>query len=455
MRIGFLILLGLSVWRLTVWHKNIQTVEAVCVLQDQEIRSKKVRWTSVKIRAHRIESFGDELELQADEIYFKNRWEHLRGKIEIPSHPQEGILREQPVEIRGEFRCNELFLNFGRREDRPFGRVERTLKFKEGRFRIRPIFQKGSTLGWIGGGIRRKLKMLFHSFPSLYGLVWAVWTGETKGIDPKLVMLYREGGLLPVVALSGQHVSLFVFLLRGISRMFVRFFFQVNRIRNGYRFLEMTLPVLIGCLLASTSLAAPSILRTLAMALAIVILRMRRCVTSTAQVLSVSSALLLLFDPTFVTGVSFILSVGGTYLLIRALENISTSSWLKVYFQSAVAMSILSVPIVGFYFSRTSYLAPLCQLAANWLWTLLIIPIGFLIPIFGGVPYSLRVKVFFWLEEGVKKINEVQLKGWDEVHLSYVSILRPTWWEAALLTFGLIVLANFIFNFKKNKDFVN
>ena len=455
MRVWFLCFAILCFWRVSVWHKNKQRVETVCAPQYQKTKSRKMSLGSIRLKAHRIESYSDEQELQGEKIYFKQRWESFNAKVVLLNPDSNSIPVGQSVEIWGEFRCSEFFYNLGGRDDRPFVRNQRTFKFIEGRYRVRPIVQRRKVIREVSGLIRRRLKNIFYSFPSLYGVVWAVWTGETKGLDPRLEKLYREGGLLPLVALSGQHVSIFIFLMRAISRTCFYFFFPINCLRNMNRYWEMILPILVSCLLAVTSLGSPSILRTLAMALTLVVLRLRLCLTSTAQVLSVSSAFLLLFDPSLLTGVSFILSVGGTYLLIRVLENTSNAGCFKMYFQTSITMSILSIPLVGFYFSKVSLLAPLCQIAANWLWTLIIIPIGFLVPILGGVPLLWRYKLFLYLEKGVNKITEVQLVGWKEVHLSYLSALRPTWWEAALLTGVLIFCVDAILNRKMKNGLVS
>jgi len=55
----------------------------------------------------------------------------------------------------------------------------------------------------------------------------------------------------------------------------------------------------------------------------------------------------------------------------------------------------------------------------------------------------------------VNKITEVQLVGWKEVHLSYLSALRPTWWEAALLTGVLIFCVDAILNRKMKNGLVS
>lgn len=399
----------------------------------------------VRIRGKLKTGFDSSLQIEKPQAYLDGNWVLFPGKMFFSKARLEKQSIKSDFEIVGRIHCDHPLKNFSDFEDRFFLKKNRVAWIDLG-FNEVDLSDSISLSGFsLGERARGWLRKKFLSYSSLFGMVWAVWTGETTGLEPLLVQMYRDGGLLPLVALSGQHVAIFILLLRGLTYIGVRPWVDFIFFRKTFKYWDAGLPVAVAVILGVVSGFPASILRTLAMTLAVLILRWRKCFTSTVQILSTSAALLLLWDPSLLTGISFVLSVGGTYFLAKVSENISSRDVIKQYFILALILPVLSAPVIGFYFGTWSYLIPICQLLMNWLWSVFLIPMGYLIPLLGFFPTGIQNRCFLFLDSLLRKLNETQTLAFEEIHRSVVLWVRPTWIETMLLVLFLIVVLDFFF----------
>lgn len=363
-----------------------------------------------------------------------------------------GLPQENKVEIIGKFECENFNRNFSEIQDGIFGKISRKLKLKRGRLSWSSTEIRSFWPFSIGNKLRQGLQELLGPYPNLRGIVWAVWTGDARGLDPELVEMYRAGGLLPLVALSGQHVSVLVVMLRGFIGLFGNLLFRFKAIRDHYRIWELALPTLASLLLTLTSQGTASVIRTLAMALAICLLRMRRCLCSSTQVVCSSAALMIAMDPGLLTGISFVLSVAATFLLVEVSEAKSVRTSLGKYFFLSTVMALLSCPLILFYFGRWSYLAPLTTVCFSWLWNLLIIPLGFIVPLLGILPGTYGHAVLSLLDSGWRFLNSGQLLTQKFILGSFYAYPRPTVSETLVLQASCLILLQSSLRKKKEDD---
>ncbi len=440
MKIGFVLFLLLLIsFRVLDWKSDVEFTESLCgMLVLPEIEKRE--FSPIKIRGQGQYSFNNQIELKSPEVFWKGQWRHFNGKISIFQELRIALPQGRKVEVKGRWGCDFVYKNLGLRENGIFNRVARKLVLKKGRSIWLPLPEKNSWNFILEKKFREYLKNMRPLYPNLAGIVWAVWTGETIGLEPKLVALYREGGLLPLVALSGQHVSVLVILFRLFLSLFTGGLITLKGFRKGYKKWLLFLPVLGSGILTITSFGTPSVLRTLAMALALCFLRLKRYFCSPNQVLCSSAAFMIVLDPGLMTGISFVLSLGGTYLLMEISEAHNLSTAFRKYILLSIVMSFLSAPLILFYFGQWSYLSPICTLAVSWLWNLIIIPIGFSVPLLGVLPDSICDAVSRWLDLGWQYLVENQLWVEKWVQQSHGFYPRPTIWETVVLQIGCLLL---------------
>lgn len=438
MKILFPLLLLLSSARLSYWQSEISSENQLCARIEALNKQPRARGARLKVIARVIESFKGQNEFRVEKIRFLNQNAPFHSGLNVPVEIAKRIQSQNLVLFQGKVHCEDLLKNFGVTQDGPFRKMTRKININRTHLDWKVISPELRTSVNLGDVFRRWLNLTFRPYPSFHGVVWAVWTGGTQGLNSDIVQLYREGGLLPLVALSGQHVSVLVFLFRAVIQFFAKPFLGRRPFRAFYKYLDLFLPMIAALLLAITSDFVPSILRTLAMALAVVLLRVRKCLSAAPQILSVSSGLLILWDPALINGVGFVLSVAGTYLILDVSSQVGSGSSIKKYFLFSLLMPVLLLPFILFYFGQWSYLNPLCQVAISWLWVLFLIPLGFLAPLLGTLPSGIRETVCVFLDLIIHKLNSVEIQSLEIIHSSYLSLPKLTWFEVILLE-GLLL----------------
>jgi len=418
--------------RIYFWTQKLDFTKGLCGQAALSFQTKKT--FPLRIKGQAQQTFRGQIELIEPQVFEQNQWRAIEGKVFIPG---SGFLKRSPNSwfmTEGDFDCVVSNKNFSALENGLFSK-------ENYRFGLRRGFSgelegEKTTLNFeLASNFRSFLINFLTPFPWLSGIVWAVWTGEVSGLDIKLVELYRAGGLLPLIALSGQHVSVLVVMIRSLLTLTPKLLMEQRVFRKFFRTFIFLLPVFSCGLLALTSFSAPSVLRTLAMAMAFCLLRFRKKHCSTLQLLCSSSALVIVLDPSLICGISFVLSLGGCFLLLQIDPREDSPSSLRSYVTNSILMPILSAPLILFYFSQWGCLSPICTLGMSWLWNLVIIPIGFMTPFLGLLPSIFSVPVLKALDEGWRYLVEFQLRSGAQVERSLGVYLRPSAIE--ILVFGI------------------
>ncbi|MCB0418425.1 MAG: ComEC/Rec2 family competence protein [Bdellovibrionales bacterium] len=270
-------------------------------------------------------------------------------------------------------------------------------------------------------------------WPTLWGLSLAIWTGDASAVGGGLLNNYREWGMGHVLALSGQHVlilsSTLLYLLGQFFRMRSRRW--ANSLRSG-------LPLLICAFLWLTSGGAPSVQRVTFLGFAARALKHFGLWAPPLQRLSSSVALLVLWDPELVGSVGFGLSVVMSYCLFEIGEpQFRSRIWEYVWIQAV--MALLSAPLAAYYFCRFNFGSILANLLLGFLWSLVLIPLAFLSPLFASIFPDFILDCF---ESALAFFFEWQTKFefWRTVAL--VTVPRPHWYELVLSETFLLAVAH-------------
>jgi ComEC/Rec2-related protein len=306
-------------------------------------------------------------------------------------------------------------------------------------------FLASSFRGWF----LERLRSQFAAHPGLLGLEVAVWTGDASGLPTTLQTFYLEGGLLAVLALSGQHVSALVLLVNALLwpgvRLMRQWFPNVG-LNRGWARVHRALPVAGATLLWVTSGGAPSVQRTWAMALAVWALRWRGLWASPIQVAISAVGILMVWDPAMVTSPSFFLSAGATTLTILMFDEVRPRRRWLLYLVSAAVMPILAIPLVAFFFARVSVMASLYNVLLSGIWDLILIPAAFLLPLViprqssGWSTVVLDALETTWGQFAEAHHTIAQLTHGP----IYLACPRPTWVELVTLELALLVTWAFV-----------
>ena len=347
----------------------------------------------------------------------------------------------QQVRFRGIFRCHRPAQNPGSIADEIFGGgfwgVGRV-----GRLKATVIPRSAGLFVKLSNGFRRKLAGFFEGYPGVHGWISAVWTGQAHLLPESLSQFYRNAGLLHLVALSGQHVVILSVLLT----FFVRLLLTSARYRPsiGYSRLMRILPLVAAGVLYVTGQGCGSVLRTVVMLLALIFLRFRGLVCSSLQIALSSTALVILFVPERISDIGFLLSAITTAFLLPLLEVHSWRASFQKFLHVSLTMPVLVLPLSAFFFGRISWISPVANVVVTWLWDLILIPLGFLLPLVlfclpsGWHRPLLGVLEKLW--QGLVQWHETLLP-WSEK--CYFSVIRPTFTELVLLETALLVLFSY------------
>lgn len=291
---------------------------------------------------------------------------------------------------------------------------------------------------------REWLQRPFWATKNLQGLVTAVWLGELSQLPEWLVSQYQEAGLIPILALSGQHVACLSFLVMGILKVAVAPLFGVMPygLRRYYCTLCQTVPVLTAFFLWFTAAENPPILRALSMVIVLSWLKWRRLHCSSLQLLTSSVAALVVWDPSLLGKPGFFLSAVATGFLAVLVFSFEILAIKKYVFFSLV-MPVAFFPMGAFFFAKVSWASPVMTLLVSWFWDVCLLPLIFIAPFVAhSLPSGLSAKWVHLLARGWDWVLEEHAR-WGSFQDIYLVTLRPTWWE--LVWVGGLALGIFLF----------
>ncbi len=291
-----------------------------------------------------------------------------------------------------------------------------------------------------------------EAYPRLASLARATWTGETGFQKREVVEFFRVTGALPILALSGQHVGILLVLVEGILGWAFVFWWQRGK-KGPVRVTEYLVlgwrryRLLVGAtVLLITSGGLGSMKRTWFMALFYCLLKRRALGSAPLQWVCSSCAFVLIFDSATVWQPGFFLSACGTFLLFRLSEMADGFSYLMASALVASVMPLLAWPWTAHFFSKLAWLSPLLSGALSFLWNVLVLPAGFLIP--GVIRIVPPCGARFLGEQGEALLAraEVVMERWlPAIRQYYFTTLRPGLGEAVALEGFLITLLVVLF----------
>lgn len=269
--------------------------------------------------------------------------------------------------------------------------------------------------------------------PIIFGFQKAIWTGDLSSLPFWLVEKYRERGLLPVLALSGQHIwalllCIDVFIFWGWRA------WGSSRGNLLWKIKEWKVPLMTAWLFSLAS-NEPSMIRTAISAGGAFIVRKIPLELETGFVFLVSVMFFLMIDPEQLSSPGFVLSAWGILgicLVNRCFEPqqiFLKGVWLWFWIAPLVA-GFFGVSLErGFYFTW----------ALSLIWEQMLLPLLFAL---GIALVFLPMPLSFWLSDKAESLVNFWLKLESSHTESYtVFVFRPRPTEIGVFALWLIALA--------------
>jgi ComEC/Rec2-related protein len=303
------------------------------------------------------------------------------------------------------------------------------------RFRLQLLERPADWVTRLQSGFYYWLKRRFEKYPGLLGWELALWTGSEEKLPEKLSEFFREAGLSHLLAMSGQRVFGLSIILSLLLSVGLRF--GADRVfRHGSRLL----PVSCSLLLFLSSGGAPSIRRVLAMAVVLLLIRLRKWHCSSFQTACSSVGCAIAVEPDLLSRPAFLLSVGGCALLVQLVGTGGVRRGFRSYLFIVGLMPLFVLPLNAFFFAKVAWLGFLNCLLVSWLWDFFLIPVGFSLP---AVSYCLPAWGMQKLENLWQQLLRFQLWIATGVGGAYRNVVRLTWYEVVLcegLLLSLVVI---------------
>ncbi len=336
-----------------------------------------------------------------------------------------GVDPERRVRISGPMKCRVPLKNPGAMEDGRMGLRERGVNVR-GAIRLlekAPLWQRAREV------FRARLDRVLSTIPGMHGLALAVWLGETALLPPFWMPLYREGGLLHILALSGQHVVALLFLVHFLGRM-VWPFAAAYRVRRALGAAQRWLPIAAAGVLCVLNPFNQPIHRAAFLLVAGQVIASRGVRVSGLQLVASSVALALLCVPLRLGSDSFALSAVATGCLFAATAG---RGWKAFCFLN-VAMPFLLLPATLFLFAKISPMAWVNGVLLAWIWGVFWIPLGFAVGILAAVlPVAGLASGLAGFEGLWNGFVMLHVYAGPSMAAGYRTTLRPTVFETVLL----------------------
>ncbi len=377
------------------------------------------------------------------QISLNKRSVRLLASVQLPQtaftpHQFKTISLGREVKVTGKWQCYPPARNPAKLSDGFFLLSLPRFKLVSSPLNIHVFEDRRHLFFELGYKFRSWLYSLFIGHPHLQGLVIAIWTGDSSLLDAGFKKLYLEGGMLQVLALSGQHVVVLVLMVEFFLKVLMRALMPLGgAIWKFYPLIRSCIPALCAGILWITGMDAPSVRRTVVMTVCLLALRMRLFECSLIQLTTSCVALMVLCAPEILTSTSFLLSATACSLLSQVAAK--ERGRLKAYITVSVLMPLFCLPINAFLFAKISVFAPLMNTLFSWIWDFILIPFGFVIPFVVAAIPELSAPILGFVETLWTDFVDLHLLLSAQIHAGYWTCIRPTWVELIIIQAGWLV----------------
>lgn len=290
------------------------------------------------------------------------------------------------------------------------------------------------------------------------GLILALLTGDKSLLDSSTEQQFMRLGISHLLAISGPHVLILAMLVVWLSnKLIIRFY--PNLFLKIARPYALSVPFML-CVLFYTAFVGFEIpaVRTLLMSMSIVILLLLNRRLTTFNILLISASCLLWLDPFSVLSASFWLSYGASFILLRIYQSIGQNAplkteqdiaqqslwdkskmWLRHLIESQWKIFIALFPLVMIFFQKFSIIAPIVNIVAIPILSVLVVPLNIVASIIYAVMPSLATLLWHLVDVNLSLFNTI-LNTFDQLnHWGLIAVAMQTS-SILCLIFAIVIL---------------
>lgn len=211
--------------------------------------------------------------------------------------------------------------------------------------------------------------------------------GDTSLIEEDIMSNYKMLGINHLFAISGMHVSVFVFL--------------INKLLKKYKAKDIIIILFLLLFLFITDYSE-SLLRCSTFFIISYLNKVLKLNIKNIYLILISAFFLLLINPYLIYSIGFLFSVIITFFILASSNLLKDKSYFKKLFIMSLICFLASVPILSFYFYKINLLAIVFNMIFIPLVSYLIFPLGLIT--FFLYPLDNTYMFFINLLEGLSSI---------------------------------------------------
>jgi competence protein ComEC len=284
--------------------------------------------------------------------------------------------------------------------------------------------------------ITEQLEHLLANSPSL-AMIKALTIGDGNSLTPQQWEVFRKTGTTHLMVISGSHIGLIAGL---VYFLVIRFWAWTGLLQWSPQKVAAVLALAIAVLYAGlTGFSVPAQRSALMIAIAMIAIVQQRN-SRPYHVLAIALFAVLIVDPLVVLSAGFWLSFVAVSLIIYVIAGrLVKPSFLRGTFKVNWVTSIGLAPLLLFFFQQVSLIAPLANLIAVPIISLLVVPLALIATLIMPVTPLVSAKLFLVVDLALQGLwwFLVQLA---ELPLATLTHNQPSWWALAFAIPGMLLL---------------
>jgi competence protein ComEC len=207
------------------------------------------------------------------------------------------------------------------------------------------------------------------------GIVKALSIGDRSDISPSQWMVFRRTGTAHLMAISGLHIGLIAGMVYAVLR---RAMLWLPGPKDSYRVVVISLSVLAAGLYAALAGFSLPTRRALIMLVIVMLALSGRRHVKKMQIVALALMVVLLLDPLAVLSAGFWLSFLAVIVILTVVSGrIKKERFYRAALRVHVAAALGLLPILALFFQQFSMIAPLANIVAVPVITLVVVPLIF------------------------------------------------------------------------------
>jgi competence protein ComEC len=284
--------------------------------------------------------------------------------------------------------------------------------------------------------IAEQLEQLLADSSSL-ALIKALTIGDGDSLSANQWDIFRRTGTTHLMVISGSHIGLVAGL---VYLLVIRLWAWTGILAWSPQKVAAIVALATAIFYAGlTGFSVPAQRSALMIAIAMIAIIQQRN-TRPYHILAVALFAVLLVDPLVVLSAGFWLSFIAVSLIIYVIAGrLGKLGFIRGSIKINWVTSVGLAPLLLFFFQQVSLIAPLANLIAVPIISLVIVPLALLATLVMFVVPIVAVKLFFVVDLALQGLWWILVKLAD-LPLSTISHTQPSWWALGFAVPGILIL---------------